>query len=57
MLPLPNCFSIVDTATSIAFSRAGSCSRDGFLSTFSTFSSLSALISLFSVVVVAIIVS
>jgi hypothetical protein len=57
MLPLPNCFSIVDTATSIAFSRPGSRSRIAAtvasLSAFSTFSPCSGLLSLFSVVVVA----
>ena len=50
MLPLPNCFSIVETARSIAFSRTGSRVGFGFLSSFST---LVSGFSLFSVVVVA----
>ena len=58
MLPLPNCFSIVDTATSIALSRAGSRSRIATGESLSTalstaLSALSNLVSLFSVVVVA----
>ena len=52
MLPLPNCFSIVETARSIALSRAGSRGRgSGSWSSLSTL--VSALVSLFSVVVVA----
>ena len=56
MLPLPNCFSIVDTATSIAFSRSGSRSRalGAPVSSFSASLALSASRSrVFSVVVVA----
>jgi hypothetical protein len=53
MLPLPNCFSIVDTATSMAFSRAESRSRTGAgakAGALTAASLLSVLLSLFSVV-------
>ena len=51
MLPLPNCFSMVETARSMALSRAGSRGRSTATSLPSPFES--AFVSLFSVVVVA----